>query len=129
MEKLPFPGKHKLEGVVQGQSLSNCRRPRKDQPVENKFLKELEKFQNPDPLYRLIGDANESTSEIFRVIQNPDPLYRLIGDANESTSEIFRVNGHLHPQSLNVLLPHPCTGLFHRRTDDNWELESNQKVS
>ena len=57
--ELPFPGKHKLKGVIQDQSLSNCRRPRKDQSLENKFLKEFEKFQNPYPLYRLIGEVNE----------------------------------------------------------------------
>ena len=64
LEKLPFSGKHKLERVVQGQSLSNCRRPRKYRPVDIKLLTEFEKFQNPDPLYRLIWDASESQVKV-----------------------------------------------------------------
>ena len=60
LEKLPHPGKHKLEGVDEGQLISRGARPSKTRSIGSNFLHETDKWHNPDPLYQLIGEANES---------------------------------------------------------------------
>ena len=60
MEELPYSGKHKLEGVDEGQLISRSTRPLQTRPIGSNFLCETDKWHNPDPLYQLIGEANES---------------------------------------------------------------------
>ena len=65
MEKLPNHGKHGLEEFKQGQTSSNrkCFGPKSNPKVtvgKNGILEGGREYYNPDPLYWLIGPANET---------------------------------------------------------------------
>ena len=65
MEKLPNHRKHGLEEFEQGQTSSNrkCSGPNPNSKVTVRKSGILERgrgYYNPDPLYRLIGPANET---------------------------------------------------------------------
>ena len=62
------PGKPGLEGAKSGQLTSKGDRPRVDLLKHtirsHSSLLESEKYLNPDPLARLIGEANEATVKL-----------------------------------------------------------------
>ena len=66
LERMPDTGKHKLKGTEQSHFSSELVSPRPQSKPQNQTvdprtpLREGNLYHNPDPLFRLIGEANES---------------------------------------------------------------------
>ena len=82
--ELPHSGKHKLEGVDEGQLISRSTRPCKARSIWSNFLHETDKWCNLDPLYWLIGKANES------IILTGNKEHKSLIDSGAQVSSILK---------------------------------------
>ena len=101
LEELPYSVKHKLEGVDEGQLISRSTRPSQARPIQSNFLHETDKWHNPDPLYQLIGEANESKI----LIENRE--HKALIDSGTQVSSISKTTVEklgLKIQNLQTLL-------------------------